>query len=100
MKTTLFNFRAPVLTLGIGLAIFVSGCGRSAQQKAYEQAAQKEQQLTAENTAALIAEFKQVITRQSGTEWAAKAQAHVAALEAKAKTEELHKSVFQEHGVD
>jgi len=101
MKTKLFNFRAAlVLALVIGFTIFAGGCGKSAQQKAYEQAAEKEQQLTAENAAAIIAEYKQLIALEPDSEWAKKAQAHVAALEAKAKAEELHKSIFQEHGVD
>ena len=100
MKTKLLKLKTVVLTFGIGLTFFTGGCSKSAQQQSYEQAAQKEQQLTVENTAALIAEFKQVIAVQPGSEWAKKAQAHIAALEAKTKAEELHKSVFQEHGVD
>jgi len=84
----------------MGLALFVAGCGASAQQKAYERAAQAEQQLTAENGSTVIAEYKQVIALQPGSAWAKKAQARIEAIDAKAKADELHKSVFQEHGID
>ena len=100
MKTKIFNFTRAVLTLGTCAAFLVGGCTKSVQQKAYEQAAQKEQQLSAESAAAIIADYKRLIALEPDSEWARKAQAHIAALEAKMKAEELHKSVFQEHGVD
>jgi outer membrane protein assembly factor BamD (BamD/ComL family) len=100
MKTNLFKLNAVGLALAIGLTIFATGCGKSVQQKAYELAVEKEQQLTSENAATIVAEYKAVITLHPGTEWARKAQARADAMEAKTKTEELHKSVFQEHGVD
>ena len=100
MKTQAFNLKTVVFTLWIGLVLFVGGCGNSAQQKAYEQAAKTEQQLTMENAAAIIPKYKQVIALQPGTEWARKAQARIEAVEARVKAEELRKSVFQEHGID
>lgn len=98
-----YHFLSKILlrsAFALGLALGVSGCGKSDQQQAYEHAAQGELQLTAENSATLIAEYKRVIAREPGSEWARKAQARIEALEAKTKAEELHKSVFQEHGVD
>lgn len=100
MKNQASSTHWMVSTLAIGLALFVVGCGNSTQQKAYEQAAKAEQQLTAENTSAIIAEYKQVIALQPGSEWGRKAQARIEAVEARVKAEELRKSVFQEHGVD
>lgn len=100
MNARRFHRKGISALVAIGLALFVAGCGNSAQEKAYEQAAKAETQLTAENSSAVIAEYKQVITLQPGTEWARKAQMRIEAIEAKAKAEELHKSVFQEHGVD
>lgn len=100
MKTPAFSFKPFALTLSLGLALLVVGCGQSAQQKAYEQAMQAEQQLTTENAATIIAAYKQVIAQQPGSEWANKARARIEAVEARTKAEELHKSVFQEHGVD
>jgi hypothetical protein len=100
MKTPMFNLKMVVLVSGIGLVPFVVGCGNSAQQKAYEQAAQAEQQFAAENASAIIAEYKQVIALQPGSEWAKKTQARIEAVEAHVKAEELRKSVFQEHGID
>jgi hypothetical protein len=100
MKTQRLILKTVLLALGIGLALAVSGCGKSAQQKAYEQTAKTEQQLTAENAPKIIAEYKQVIALKPGSEWAKKAQARIDALEASAKAEELRKNVFQEHGVD
>ncbi len=100
MKTPAWSLKTIGFALGIGLALFVAGCGNSVQQKAYEQAAKAEQQLTAENAATVVAEYKRVVALQPGSEWARKAQARIAAVEARVKAEELHKSVFQEHGVD
>lgn len=100
MKTPAMNLRTVGFALGIGLALFAAGCGNSAQQKAYEQAAKAEQQLAAENAATVVAEYKRVIALQPGSDWARKAEARIAAVEARAKAEELRKSVFQEHGVD
>jgi hypothetical protein len=71
-----------------------------APQAANEQTAKAEQQRTAEHTAAIIVEYKQMIVLQPGSEWARKAQARIEAVEARVKAEELRKSVFQEHGID
>lgn len=71
-----------------------------APQAAYKQAANAEQQLNSENTPAIIAEDKRVIALQPGSEWVRKAQARIEAVEARAKTEEQRKNVFQEHGID
>jgi len=100
MTTPPFNRKVFAHALAVSLMLFVVGCGNSAQQKAYLQAEKAEQQLTAENSAAVVTEYKQVIALQPGSEWAGKAQARIAAIEARTKAEELHKSVFQEHGVD
>jgi outer membrane protein assembly factor BamD (BamD/ComL family) len=100
MKNQAYNSQRILPALLIGLVLFGCGCGNSAQQKAYEQAAKAEQQLTAENASAVIAEYKKIITLQPGSEWARKAQARIEAVEARVKAEELHKNVFQEHGVD
>ena len=100
MTTPGCNLKVVAFTLCIGLAFFAGGCGKSAQQQAYEQAAMAEQRLTAENAAVIIAEYRQLITLQPGSEWARKAQARIEAVEARVKAEELRKSVFQEHGVD
>jgi len=100
MKMHQFNRKSFVCILVLNLALIVVGCGNSAQQKAYEQTAKAETQLTAENSAAIIAEYKQVIALQPGSGWAKKAQARIDTIEAKTKAEELHKSVFQEHGID
>ena len=100
MKTVMFATKQVVSALSLGLALLVLGCGNAAQQKAYEQAAQKEQQLAAENAPALIAEYQQVIALQPGSDWARKAQARIEAVETCEKAAELHKSIFQEHGVD
>ena len=90
-----------ITVLSLGLALLVVGCGgNAAQQQAYEKAAKAEQQITAENAPALVTEYKQVIALQPGSEWAKKAQTRIEALEARVKAEELHKSVFQEHGID
>ncbi|HEY8993714.1 MAG TPA: hypothetical protein VIM71_03435 [Lacunisphaera sp.] len=79
---------------------FATGCGNRAQQQAYEHAVQMEQHLTAENVPTLIADYRRVIALEPDTAWARKAAERIAALEARVKAEELHKSVFQEHGVD
>jgi len=86
--------------LVLGLALLASGCGRTAQQTAYEQAAKTEQLQTAENTPAIITAYRQVIALQPGTTWARQAQARIEAIEARTKAEEQRKNVFQEHGVD
>ena len=100
MNIAKFPIRVVAFALVFGCALLVGGCGKSAQQQAYEQAATTEPQLTAENASAIIAEYKKVIALQPGSEWARKAQARIEALEAKTKAEELHKNVFQEHGID
>ena len=100
MKFTTLSSMRIYSTLLIGLALLVAGCGNAAQQQAYEQAAKAEQQITAENVSAIIAEYKRVIVLQPGSGWAKKANARIEALEARVKAEEQHKSVFQEHGID
>ncbi len=100
MKTAKFFIRHVGPALILGLALFAGGCGDSAQQKAYEQAAKAEQQLTADSTPAVIAEYQRVIALHPGSGWAKKAQARIDAIQAQAKADELHKSVFQEHGID
>ncbi len=86
--------------LALGLALLAGGCGNSAQQTAYAQAEKAEQHLTAENAAAIIAQYQQVIALEPGSAWARRAHARIEALEARAKAEEQRKNVFQEHGVD
>jgi NAD/NADP transhydrogenase beta subunit len=100
MKTAPLTLTRPAVALLLGLALLLGGCGNSAQQKAYEQAALAERQLTAENAPVIIAQYKQVIAREPGSGWAKKAQARIDALEARARADELRKSVFQEHGID
>ncbi len=100
MKNRIFNFRPVVPILGVGVAFFLIGCGNSAQQQAYEQATKAEQQLSMENASAIVAEYQRVIALQPGSEWARQAQARITTVEIRIKAEELHKSVFQEHGVD
>jgi len=97
MKTRTRTLWFALLT---GLALAAGGCGNSAQQKAYEHAAKAEQQVTAENAATIIAEYKQVIALEPGSDWAKKSQARIEAVDAAVKAKELHKSVFQEHGID
>lgn len=100
MKNRIFNFMPVVPILGVGIALFLTSCGNSAQQRAYEQAAKAEQQFTVENASAIVAEYQRVIGLQPGSDWARQAQARIAAVATRLKAEELHKSVFQEHGVD
>lgn len=100
MKPRTLTPRHMAAMLMVGLALLVGGCGNAAQEKAYEQAARAEQQLTAENASTLIAEYKKIIALQPGSAWARKAQARIEAVEARVKAEEQHKAVFQEHGVD
>ena len=88
----------PVLPIVLALA-FV-GCGDSTQQKAYEQVAKTEQQLGADNSQTIIQEYRKVIAMDSGSDWAKKAAARIDAVETRLKAEEMHKSVFQEHGID
>ena len=95
-----FSPKRILSVLSIGLVLLVVGCGNSAQQKAYEQSVKAEQQLTAENAVVIVAEYKKAIALQPGSEWAKKAQVRIEAVEARMKAEELHKSVFQEHGID
>lgn len=100
MKLPLSSPTKILSVLSLGFALFVGGCGNAAQEKAYEQSVKAEQQLTAENASTIIAEYQKVIALQPGSEWAKKAQARIEAVETKMKAEELHKSVFQEHGID
>jgi len=94
------NSRALRICLTLGLALLAGGCGKSVQQKAFDDALGKEQQMSEASTGAIIAEYSRVIALQPDSEWAALARARIEALEAKAKAAELHKSIFQEHGVD
>ena len=98
MKHRTFSTKQILSALLIGLAL--GGCGNAAQQQAYEQAFKAEQQLTAENARAIVSEYQRAIALQPGSDWAKKAQARIEAVEAKTKADELHKSVFQEHGID
>ena len=86
--------------LVLGVVLLACGCGNRAQQQAYERAVQAEQHLTVENAPALIADYRRVRALQPNTAWARQAGERIAAVEARVKAEELHKSVFQEHGVD
>jgi hypothetical protein len=96
--TTAATCLVPVMA--VGLVLLVSGCGNTAQQQAYERAMQAEQQMTSENAPALVADYRRVIALEPGSRWARQAEERIAAVEARIKAEELHKSVFQEHGVD
>ena len=100
MKTVLLASAHRVAPLLFALVLLLGVCGNSSQQKAYEQAAAAERHLTAETAPAIIAQYKQVIAREPGSSWAKKAQARIDALEARARADELHQSVFQEHGID
>ena len=86
--------------LVLGALLLASGCGNRAQQQAYERAVQAEQHLTVETAPALIADYRRVIALEPDTAWARQAGERIAAVEARVKAEELHKAVFQEHGVD
>ncbi len=86
--------------LALGLALAWAGCGNRAQEQAYAHAVQAEAQFTVEAAPALVAEYRRVIALDPGTAWAKQAEARIAAVEARVKAEELHKAVFQEHGVD
>jgi hypothetical protein len=88
----------PVLVAGF--VLFASGCGNRAQQQAFERAVQAEQQMTVENAPALLADYQRVIALDTRSAWARKAGERIAAIKARVKAEELHKAVFQEHGVD
>jgi hypothetical protein len=87
-------------TLLLGLALFIGGCGNAAQQKAYEHAAQMEQQCTAETAPGIIAEYRKVIALEPDSGLAKKSHERIAAVEARVKAEEQRKDVFQEHGID
>ncbi len=94
------NRTLSLLALVLVLALALAGCGNAAQRQAYERAAQAEQHLTAENAPALLADYRRVIALKPGTAWARKAEERIAAVETRVKAEELHKSVFHEHGID
>ncbi|HMD60607.1 MAG TPA: hypothetical protein VKG78_04215 [Opitutaceae bacterium] len=81
-------------------ALLAGGCG-SAQERAYENAARMEQQLSADRLGAAVAEYQRVIRIEPGTPWAKKAQERIDAVQARIqKADELHKSVFHENGID
>jgi len=100
MKTPVLRRMTAGGLLMIGLALGLGGCGNAAQRQAYAHAARAEQQFTLENAPAIIAEYKRVIAVAPGSAWAKKARARIEAVAARVKSEELRKSVFQEHGVD
>jgi hypothetical protein len=100
MNARFFLLPRRVAAVWCGLALGVAGCAPSAQQQAYDLAARTELQAAPENTAAVIAAFQQVIALQPDSAWAGKARARIEAAEARRQSDELHKSVFQEHGVD
>jgi two-component SAPR family response regulator len=85
------------------VALILAGCGNAQQKSAYEHAfaaEQQHQQITAEEVAALIREYQGVIHLEPDSAWAKKARERITALQTRANTDETHKSVFQEHGVD
>jgi hypothetical protein len=100
MKDPAFNLTRSGAAVLVALGLWIVGCGNAAQQQAYEKAAQAEQQLTAENVPAIRLAYRQVIALQPGTAVARKAQARIDSIDAKMKAAELHKAVFQEHGID
>lgn len=87
---------ALLLALGAGAA----GCGRSAQAMAYARAEEAERHFTTETAPAIIADYQRVIALDPTTDWAKKAGGRIQALQARVRTQETHKDVFQEHGVD
>jgi hypothetical protein len=100
MKDPAFNLPRSGAAVLVALGLWVVGCGNAAQQQAYDKAAQAERQLTGENAPAILLEYRQVIALQPGSAVARKAQARIDAIAAKMKAAELHKAVFQEHGID
>ena len=100
MKIQVFNIKKVGTILGFGAVLFVAACGNHAQQQAYELAIKSEQSFTVENAPAIVAEYQRVIALEPGSDWAGKARTRITAVETRLKAEELHKSVFQEHGVD
>ena len=83
----------------IGAALLFGACGNAAQKEAYEKAV-KMDQLPGDHATALVMEYERVVRMEPDSAWARKAQARIDAIKAQAKADELHKSVFQEHGVD
>ncbi|HZL44653.1 MAG TPA: hypothetical protein VFC28_00370 [Opitutaceae bacterium] len=59
-----------------------------------------EQQLPSDHATAIVTEYQKVIRMESGSEWAKKAQLRIEAMQARQKADEMHKSVFQENGID
>ena len=100
MRIQTFRLTRSGAAVLLAVGLFVVGCGNAAQQQAYEKAVQAERQLTGENAAAILLEYRQVIDLQPGSTWARKAQARIDAVAAKIKAAELNKNVFQEHGID
>ncbi len=92
--------KSAVCAFAICAALLVGACSDSPQQQAYEHAVKREQQLPRADASALVAEYQRIVRLEPGSTWARKAQVRIDALEAQIKAEELHQSVFQEHGVD
>jgi hypothetical protein len=90
----------PVLCLLFSVLCFSGGCGGSEAARAYARAEQAEQQFTVERAPAIIAEYRRVAALAPGSDWAKKSAERIKALEARVQAEEMHKHVFQEHGVD
>ncbi len=84
------------------LALLAAGCGNAEQKSAYDRALALEQRqsISAETAPALVAEYQKVIRFDSTSSWAKKARERIATVQARAAADELHKNVFQEHGVD
>lgn len=87
--------------LALVAALLLGACGASTQREAFEKAETLEQQLPPEKAAPVLAEYQHVISLDPTSKWADRARERVSVLERKAaQAEELHKAVFQEHGVD
>lgn len=97
MKT---KFQVALSVFLASCAFVVAGCDNAVQRQAYEAVAKKESQLAADQAPALIAEYQQVIRLAPGSTWAKQAQLRIDSIKRRVSADELHKSVFQEHGID
>ena len=93
------KIKSLICLCSIGAALLFGACGNSAQKEAYEKAV-KMDQLPGDHATALVMEYERVVRMEPDSAWARKAQTRIEAIKAQAKADELHKSVFQEHGVD